>query len=510
MLRYLILAIIAALGLAREAPAQIQGQSGAKTALQKEARSALNELKDDINSLLDNPDFSEAHIGISILSVETGEYFYKLNEAKNFIPASTQKLLTTAAALHYLGPDFRYVTQLFLDGDLRENGEYIGNIYIRGSGDPTMSEYFVKEPLKIIERWTARLDSLGVKSIRGNIIGDDDYFDDMPYAPGWAWDDFIYPFSAQIGALSFYDNVVDLIIAQGDTVGKPAQVHIFPESAFVKAISNVRTVASGGETEALPFKELASNMIYLFGTIPYDEDNPNRIYLPVTVDNPTMYFVNIFSESLSRNNIQHRGALIDVDDLSEKPSYYELVPACEYESPPTSEIIKIVNKRSHNFVAEALFKTIAKENLGEGSFRDGADMALKFAEKAGISPENVTIVDGSGLSRLNLVSPYYQTALLAYMRTSQYWEEFAASLATPGEEGTLEKRMVKTRAEKSVFAKTGSMNGVSNLAGYVLTSDGETLAVSIMMNNFSCPANAAKNLQDLICMRLSTFSRKRR
>jgi serine-type D-Ala-D-Ala carboxypeptidase/endopeptidase (penicillin-binding protein 4) len=116
--------------------------------------------------------------------------------------------------------------------------------------------------------------------------------------------------------------------------------------------------------------------------------------------------------------------------------------------------------------------------------------------------------DGSGLSRFNLSSPAQQTKLLAYVAKKDYKNYFDRSLPTPNGEGSLKKRMVKTKAEKTLQAKTGSMNGVSCLSGYIRTADGENLAFSIMINNFTAPANLAKNLEDMICMRLSSFTRK--
>ena len=135
----------------------------------------LKELRSDIDALLDNPDFSTGFIGICIQSIETGEYFYRLNDTKNFIPASTLKLLTTSASIDYLGKDFKFTTKLYLDGEIKENGEFTGNIIIRGGGDPTLSKYFHPNPISILDKWAIILDSLGINSIKGNIIADDSY-----------------------------------------------------------------------------------------------------------------------------------------------------------------------------------------------------------------------------------------------------------------------------------------------------------------------------------------------
>lgn len=472
--------------------------------------SPLQELKADINLLLDNPDFSNANIGISIVSLETGEILYKINDNKNFIPASTMKLITTAAALDYLGKDFRYSTSMFLDGELLNNGEFKGNVIIRGSGDPTWSSNFYDNPVEILDEWAAKLDSAGIRTIRGNIIADDNYFDNSSYAPGWAWDDMPYTYSAQIRALSFNDNKIDIIVEQGDTIGKPPRIFFFPENTFVRIINNLRTVATNSFSEVNPVRECRSNIIELNGQIAYDTLKTNQIKLSVTVDMPELYFLNVFKESLLRHQIRFYGALIDIDDYIERINYADLQQFTQHESPKLSNIIDIINRQSHNLAAEMLFKTFAKENTGSGSFAKGTEQVMKYLSKAGIKTEDLFIVDGSGLSRMNLLSPRSLTTLLTYVYRAEYKNEFINSLAIPGAEGTLKRRLRHTLAEKSVKAKTGSMNNVSAISGFVTTRDKEELAFTIMMMNYTVPANLAQNLQDLILMRLASFSRKRR
>jgi D-alanyl-D-alanine carboxypeptidase/D-alanyl-D-alanine-endopeptidase (penicillin-binding protein 4) len=155
-----------------------------------------------------------------------------------------------------------------------------------------------------------------------------------------------------------------------------------------------------------------------------------------------------------------------------------------------------------------LLKTLAKETQGEGSFDKGTDYLLKYLKSNSITSDNIRIVDGSGLSRFNLFTPRNFVTLLSNIYRSNYREQFVKTLAEPGEEGTLLRRMKRSRAENNVRAKTGSMNNISAICGYVTTRDKEVLAFSIMMQNFTAPMTTAQNLQDLILMRLSSFSRK--
>jgi len=472
------------------------------------SNSTLQELKNDLKVLIENPDFADATLGVSIFSPEYGEFIFRHNDTKNFLPASINKIITSTAALELLGSEFTYNTKLFLDGYIQSNGEFNGNIIIRGSGDPTMNKYFYENPLDIFEIWIKKLDSLGIRSIRGNIIGDDNYFDDVYYAPGWSWDDFVYEYSSQVNALTFNDNKIDISVISANSVGEYAMINVFPENSYARVINNILTVDSTGFTRIMARRDANTNIIELFGTIMYDSTADNTYELSVTIDNPTLFFLSLFKSSLERHNIRFRGALLDIDEYpSQRINYSEMMLVSELESTKLSEIIKVINKSSNNLMAEIVFKTIAKEISGIGSFEKASEQIYLYLLANGVNPERVKIVDGSGLSRLNLASPALFTNLLSNIYRSEKKDEFIQSLARPGENGTLSRRMRRSRAEYNVFAKTGSMNSVSTLAGFVNTRDNETLAFTIMIQNFTVPQSLARNLQDLICMRLASFSR---
>jgi D-alanyl-D-alanine carboxypeptidase/D-alanyl-D-alanine-endopeptidase (penicillin-binding protein 4) len=464
-------------------------------------------LRNDINAIISNPDFSNAIIGICVQSNETGEYFFTKNESINFIPASTQKVLTTAAALDYFGSDYKFTTKIYLDGKISEKGEFVGNVIIRGMGDPTISKYFYKEPTEILDSWARKLDSMGISSIRGNLIADDSYFDDTHYGPGWSWDDFSYSYSPQISALSINDNRIDFYVYSGDSTGDLAKISSYPASNYYRVVNLIRTGSSKEEAAIFGVREFGTNIIKLYGTVPYDVTNKKLSNLSITIDNPSLFFLNLFKQSLEKQNIPFNGGLVRNDDLPLRINYQYLNPVIEHFSPQLIDIISLINQESHNLAAEVLLKSLGKENTGTGSFSTGAEYIMNFASKTGINNQNIKVVDGSGLSRLNLFSPRNQVTLLSYIFRSNMKENFVKTLAKPGEPGTLKRRMNRSKAEKSVTAKTGSMNNVSAICGYVTTRDSETLSFSIMIQNFTTQLTMANNLQDLILMRLSSFSR---
>lgn len=465
----------------------------------------LSILQKDLDLLFDNPDLNNSFIGVSVVGLESGETLYKRNESKNFIPASTQKMLTTAAALTNLGEDFRFSTYFYLDGNIDKNGEFTGNLIIRGMGDPTISKNFFESPELLFDAWVDSLYSLGIRSIRGNIIGDDNYFDDEYYAPGWALDDIIYPYSAQINALSAYDNHVEIMLEPADSIGLNCKYMLYPENSFVGIINHIITIPDDMYLEVFHERESGSNIIEIRGGIRQNPKKSDTRVISSTIDNPTLFFLNLFKTALERNHLRFRGALLDIDDWASRIDYSALSPAFTHYSPRLAEIIAKLNKTSNNLIAEMLLKTMAKEISGRGTFLEGREQLVKCLSKCGIATEKMFIADGSGLSRMNTISPSSQTQFLSKVFHSDFSRTFVSSLAEPGLEGTLKNRLTKTTAAGKLFAKTGSMTGVSTLSGYIISSETESIAFSIMIMNHSVAPSVVQNLQDLVCMRLASF-----
>ncbi len=466
----------------------------------------INQLRFELDDIFKDPSFSNAYWGVLIQSLETGEYFYRLNEHKSFIPASNMKLFTTAVALLKLGPDFRYKTNLYTDGEIRD-GVLYGNLFVRGSGDPTISGRFTDgDVIKTFKDWADSLKNLGIKEINGDIIGDDNYFDDQYMGTGWAWDDETYWYSAHISALSFNDNCVDLEISPGEKIGEPAVIKINPETKYVKINNLVITVHPDSATQIDFFRAPGTNVINVFGKIslkskPYKES--------VSVHNPTLYAVTVLKEVLESKGIKVNGNAVDIDDSKFNPNYDGMKILASYESPPLSEIIKVINKRSQNFYAEQVFRTLGKIFGGEGSTQKSVEVVKNTLSQIGIPPDAISIYDGSGLSRLNLVTPFQILTLLNYMYRHEYFSYFYESLPIAGVDGTLETRMRKTKAQGNVRAKTGYVQYARALSGYVKTKDGEMLAFVMMTNNYLVPTSVVNMTQDIVCNRLVNFSRKK-
>lgn len=472
--------------------------------LPKVKYSDLKEFSKILDDIFEDPAFSNAHWGVVIQSLTTGEYFYRRNENKNFMPASNLKLFTTALALLQLGPDYTYKTTLYLNGKIK-NEEIKGDLILRGVGDPTITGRFYNgDALAVFNKWADSLINMGVETITGNIIADDDAFEEETLGNGWSWDDETYYYSALTGGVCFNDNCIDLKITPGDKVGKKAAIEIFPKTKFVTILNNIVTVSNDSVTNIDFYRERNTNIIQCFGTIRKSETEINE---SITINNPTKFTAQILKEVLENKGIKIRGQALDNDELGIARDYQKLNPLFTQVSPPLKDIVKVVNKVSHNLYAEQLLRTIGYEKLKYGSAENGLKASQNLLKQMGIDPENLQIVDGSGLSRLNLITPFQLNSLLRFMYRSKYFNEFYESLPIAGVDGTIANRMKNTRAMNNVRAKTGYINAVRSLSGYVTTTDGEMLTFVMIANNFLVPLKLAENIQDLVCILLSNFTR---
>jgi D-alanyl-D-alanine carboxypeptidase/D-alanyl-D-alanine-endopeptidase (penicillin-binding protein 4) len=477
----------------------------------------------DFNDIFNDPSISNAFWGVCIQSLETGQYYYRLNDSKSFVPASNFKLFTAAEALSTLGPDFRYTTQLVTNGYVSEHTLY-GDLVVRGAGDPTLGAFNLDRdtiPTAVFSAWADSLKGQGITRIEGDIVGDDSYFTEDIYPTGWAIEDIPYYYAMQSSALSFAENQVSISVMPGTSSGSGIRYELAPATSYVSVESSARTKADSlfhrlstgrdtliaiGSSSIDVTRDPGSNTISISGKIPRSSPVDNE---QISVENPTLYAVTVLEEVLEAHGIKVSGHPQRALDAKKKISYLKAKFLAQYVSPPLSEIVRLMNKQSDNFYAEQLFRTVAKEASGEGSWKRGIEAMRTWMGSVGIAPDRVTIADGSGLSRMDLVSPLQIVTLLRGMyQRKNLFDVLYTSLPIMGRDGTLAKRLKDTRAEGNVHAKTGFLTGVRSISGYLTTRDNELLAFSIIGNNLTTPVSLANNLQDLVLLRLVNFSRK--
>ncbi len=464
----------------------------------------LRNLTPQIDALIEAPAYADAWWGIDIINLQTQEVLYQRNPEVNFIPASNVKLFTTAAVLDQKGVGFRFATTLIATG-IVQNDTLKGDLIIRGGGDPTIGKTrYPRDPTQLFKQWADSLKAAGIRHIEGDLIGDDNRYSDTHLGHEWSWSDLRYYYAPEISALSFNDNVVDFTI-QARQQGQAGLVSWRPSTSYVEVENQTQTGPPNSRLEEGYDRPLGTNLIRLSSIVPQESTDRESL----SVSNPTLYFCHVLKETFLNEGLTISGAPLDIDDLpiDRIPEDSLLVAQYVHASPPLGELVQLANKDSHNLVAELLLWSIGTEieakpsPLTQPSDQRGLNAAKHTYAEAGIDTSRLYLVDGSGLSRHNLVTPSMTTALLSYMwrhPSESIRDGFFSSLSVGGVDGTLRRRFQRGPAHRKVRAKTGSMSYVVTISGYVTTQDGTPLAFAFYCNNFSVPNRIVRQTQDQI------------
>jgi D-alanyl-D-alanine carboxypeptidase len=570
-------------------------------------------LQAEIDALLNVEWLRYGYCGVVVRDLQTGETLYRRDAERVLIPASNMKLLVSAAALHRLGPDYRFRTRVWMRGTLLPDGALQGDLILQGLGDATLE-------MRGIEALAQQVRRAGVRRVQGYLLYDDSWLDAERYGFGWSSDDEPFGYQAQMSALCAERNAVRLYAKPAPTVGEPALLRLEPDTSYVELVNRTRTVERGApNTGVRATRTRARNQIIVDGTLPLGGE---EVFVGrYAVENPSRYAAHLFRQALQAAGVVvekgiapnlypiaptppptwigvlhtytpiaereftarrqsatpslrfplraggtkplrgspreaaetdpalgspreagrtsplrgspreaggtlWRGAIVNPDcavSIRQAGSELEfaplltspvngggtatpspftgrvgvgLTPIAEHLSPPMREIVALINKPSDNLLTEITLKTLGKEIRGEGTTTAGVQVLREFLQSAGLEMGAVHIVDGSGLSRINGVSPENFVRLLEYMHRSPHAEIFRESLPVYGIDGTLRNRLRGTPVQGNSYAKTGSLNRVSSLSGYLRTQSGRWLAFSIIMNAYNASASDARALQD--------------
>jgi len=481
---------------------------GGRAPVQAPAPSApVTALRYELSRIFDDPVFANAHWGVMIQSIDTGELLYSENAQKLFMPASNLKLVTAAVALARLGPDYRFTTRVVTCDSVGGRTGEAGDVIVIGGGDPSLSARFHGgDATAVFREWADSLRAQGITRIAGALIGDDDLFDDVHLGPGWTWDDLGAAYAAEIGALLFNEGVVPVAVAPGDTVGAPARVIVGPPRTYLELDARVLTVADSTEVVLSADREPFSNAARLRGAIWVGSDTLHRF---IAAHDPTRFFIESLREVLDDEQIEVAGPSLDGDDQSSGWPCETPRTLFVYQSPPLDSVLKPFLKVSQNQIGEMLLRYLGVHATDTGSVAAGQRVVRGTLIDWGIPAQYHIYYDGSGLSRYNYLAPEAIVRLLRVMAHREEFGAFAAALPIAGRDGTLSGRMRGTRAEDNARAKTGYIANARSLSGYVRTLDGELVAFSIIANNFTAPVDAVEYLQDLVVERLANFSRGR-
>lgn len=463
---------------------------------------SIHRLRRDLDSVVHAPELRRGTWGIIVRSLDRTEALYALNADTLLTPASAMKIVTLATAAVKLGWTYSYETRVLGIGAV-DLGLLDGDLLVVGSGDPSVDDWD-GAATRLFQTWAERLKAIGIRSIGGRIVGDDNEFEDEALGPGWAWDDLGASYATGAGALQFNQNAARARISPGHAIGDRAIIELIPSYSGLSPHNLVRTVGAD-EAVAVDVRRAAgSGIVELVGRVPA---GTAPFFRNLAVDNPTLYFVTALRAALVANGIEVRGPAVDIDHIADSPRRDDGILLASHRSPPLSALAETMMKRSQNLYAETLMKT-----MGDGDVRglaSGRAAARAVLDRWRIEPLDVLLADGSGLSRYNLISAETLSVVLAEVASdAAFAQPFEASLPIAGQDGSLAARMRGTRAEGNARAKTGSFSNARSLAGYVRTADGERLVFAMMANNFGTPPGVVEGAMDAMVVRLADFTRR--
>jgi D-alanyl-D-alanine carboxypeptidase/D-alanyl-D-alanine-endopeptidase (penicillin-binding protein 4) len=423
-------------------------------------------LEAPINNIINKVD-PQINMGLMVVDLSTGETLYQRNPSKLFTPASNMKLFSEAAALLTFGPNYTFKTTISTDATSLKNGVLYGSIFLNLSGDPSLSKKSIKYLFGQLQGW-------GVKQILGNVIIVSNLSSVKPHAPGVAPKDFSHSYGAPVAPVILDENRVTITVNPAANIGNIAIVETSSFDGVFKVNNNIKTEAQGNC--GISAKTTKNNGLKLYGCI---HKNSQAIQLLIPISNPLAYTKNLIKQTLNNANIKLDGKVA----LGKIPSSTFLL--AKHVSKPITSLMANTLKRSDNLYADSLFLHAAQNIHGSRLNWQGAEPVIKnfLTQQTGVNFQSAVLIDGSGLSRHDLITPMQTIGLLTYIHTRfPLAYEYIAALPIAGSDGTLIKRFKKPSQKGLLRAKTGSLTGVNSLSGYLYTANGHTLAFAIYIN----------------------------
>lgn len=476
----------------------------------------LPSLQMRIRQTLARPEIQRGSVGVKIVSLATGKVILEQNAEKYFMPASNMKNFTVATALERLTPDHRFVTSIYAAAIPDSEGTIKGDLRIFGRGDVSMSTRFTEnpDPMTSLEVLVQKIQGLGIKKIDGAIIGDDSYFRGFPIPSGWEWDDLQWSYGAEVSGLPLNDSTIDISVRPG-SLGYTCTVKLMPYNPVMRIVNNCMTMP--GPRSLRVHKRIDQNVLEISGTMPLNDAGWNNT---ISVSRPAEMFA-----ALLRQRLIEKGIVVTGNYKYEKREAASMPTGIEIgkiESPPLALIAAHTMKPSQNMYTETLLWTLGEYSRsrttfpiaanGNGATKDSAELGIdevkSFLTSIGVAPDGIIQYDGSGLSRHNLITPSAVVQLYTYMaKRSRFAQAWRDSLTIGGVDGTLRNRFRGTRASGNVRGKTGTIDQVSALSGYVKTAAGEELVFSMVVNGVVQNSTRVSVLDEIV-NQLANFSGK--
>jgi serine-type D-Ala-D-Ala carboxypeptidase/endopeptidase (penicillin-binding protein 4) len=456
--------------------------------ISSQAQEFNSEIEEELKEILKDEYFESTTFALSIFDLTSNKTLYNKNEKLLLHPASNMKVLTSIAALEFLGPEFTFNTSVYHTGIIMDSVCY-GDLIVVGGFDPD----FTTENLDTL---VYSLREYGINEIRGNIYGDVSNMDSLFWGNGWMWDDDPSSDFPYMTPLVINDACIEVAYEPG-LIGNPVHFSLIPETDYFDVTnSSIITNEDTSDFDIIRDWLHRGNELLISGDLSFRAD-PDTV--KINIVNPEYYFLFLLKEKLEENSINFFGRL----DTLTLPEYAKLIYKHERSF---SEVIVNLNKESDNLSAEMTLRALSFEYYGKpASAENGIQVIDSLIDKTVLNFEDYKIVDGSGVSHYNLITTELMIELLkyTYLETPDNFQILYNSLPIAGIDGTLENRMKKSKAFENVHAKTGTLSGVSTLSGYLRSINNHDIAFSIYFQNYIGSARVVRRYQDRICKFLS-------
>jgi serine-type D-Ala-D-Ala carboxypeptidase/endopeptidase (penicillin-binding protein 4) len=473
----------------------------------------LENLAARIDKAIDGNELAAARWGICVISMSNGSVVYQRNSDRLFTPASNMKIYTTGVALDLLGPDYRWRTSVYANAQPDASGRVQGDLILYGRGAPDLVARSKDENHGSLAKLADDLYAHGVRHVSGNLIGDESYFRGNLLGDGWQWTDLQWYFGAEASALSVDGNEVDVNFVPSIKAGESSALRVSDPTGYVTAENHMALAKSGVRPTIGVHRGLSDNTIEVWGEFAL---GTKGFGARLAVHSPALWAAKLFLDALKARGITVGGDTLASNSRvpqSQRLDPMRLIELASVSSQPLSEIAKKTNKESINLNAELILRTLGRERgemaalpeaVGRERGDDEAGLAVirVWLARAGVATSQIALHDGSGLSRLDLVTPESSARLLVAISKTASAPVFRDSLPISGRDGTLGGRL-KTAIDR-VSAKTGTLTYDNSLSGYLTTARGEHFAFSIMCNDQIGRSNSSA-LIDQIVVLLASF-----